>query len=233
MDEIGLDEDDSDSDGEEFVNDEVELDCDTVDASSMKLLPMVPLKEMFEKACCCKHCCSPVKATQKTSGTATTLTLTCIPSDGRAKPHTHVIEPERVSRPAPEDPSDDERKQPKESAACFLVNCLLVLAMQQVGLGLESIVTTLAMLGMRSSMGNHATWITRPGSRSKTPSDLCRRRSCKRHQWRIEKSCSSGAGGRRGARRRWPHSFDLQQRRRVAEKSGWPVVRFPFRSQHA
>jgi hypothetical protein len=137
----------------------------------LKLIPFDKLKRMIEVGCACKYCGSPVTLQQETYGIATNLFLNCIPCDKRRKVHAYEIISEKIPVPPPvlptlpadADAADavkvDGRKVPHEkSAKRFLLNMLLVLAMQQLGLGIESVQIFLGMLGMRATIGNKKTW---------------------------------------------------------------------------
>jgi hypothetical protein len=124
---------------------------------------------MIEGSCRCKICGAPVILKQKTYGIATNLYLECCPSDGRRNKHYDNIISERIytkGAAAPPPPAAapavakiDGRKAPRENAAKnYLINSLLWLAAQQLGLGSESILTFLGMLGMKATTGNRTAW---------------------------------------------------------------------------
>jgi hypothetical protein len=135
----------------------------SVDANDagMKLLPFNQLKSLIEGSCCCKICQRPVLLKQETLGVATNLFLECVPENKRKKPHFYSLTAEKLPTPPPPPPGEkvDKRKLPRERAAKkYLLNSLLWLAAQQLGLGVESIQTFLGMLGMKSSVGSKQAW---------------------------------------------------------------------------
>jgi hypothetical protein len=139
---------------------------DDANETANKLIPFDQLKRMIEGSCCCKICGQPVILKQETFGIATNLFLECVPCDKRKKPHYSSITADRIytkgdvlAPAASTDEKVDRRKLPREGAAKnYIMNSLLWLAAQQLGLGVESIQTFLGMLGMKSSIGNKKAW---------------------------------------------------------------------------
>jgi len=146
--------------GENADEDDDDDDDDASDAGGIKLIPFDELKRMFRKACVCKTCGSPVKLTQETYGLATNLYLTCIPRDKRWAQHHFRIDADKIgtTKTKKTKADDGDGRQFRDSAKQYLLNYLLVLGMQQLGLGLESMTNMLGTLGIRSSIGNPSTW---------------------------------------------------------------------------
>jgi len=126
--------------------------------ASTKLIQFDRLKHMIESKCACKVCGSPVRLRQETFGLATNLYLCCVPPDKRYAIHRGDAKADTIGLQMPNMPNDDGRHVAKDNAGKYLINLLLVLAMQQLGLGLVSVTTFLATLGIRSSMGNARIW---------------------------------------------------------------------------
>jgi len=129
----------------------------------MKLIPFDALKTMFTRACACKFCGSPVTLRQETFGLATNLYLTCIPRDNCFAKHQYKVSGDEIGTGNPAGPPDDGSSASvvaRDSAKKYLINILAVLAMQQLGLGMDGMMTLLGTLGIRSSMGCRATWRT-------------------------------------------------------------------------
>jgi len=130
--------------------------------TTTKLITFDGLKKMIEQRCGCKFCGSPVILQQETYGLATNLYLTCVPSDRRNKVHKYDFKSDTIGGvPAPStasDASDDRRRVAKDNAGRYMINHLLVLAMHQLALGIVSVTTILATLGIRSGIGNNRIW---------------------------------------------------------------------------
>ena len=91
---------------------------------------------MIETNCKCKVCDSPVVLHQVTMGIATNLHLQCLPSLPDAKVYSSKISPDCI------------QKSWVDSASNYIINYLLIVAMMSLGLGMESVVTFLALLGI-------------------------------------------------------------------------------------
>lgn len=118
------------------------------DNNSLKLIPFRELKDMIESKCICKECHSPMVISQETYGLANNLYLECCAthSDGRhTQKHAAAIKSQQFG-------NIDHKRH--ESASVYTINYLLVIAMMMLGLGIESVVTMLGLLGIRSSIGD-------------------------------------------------------------------------------
>jgi len=147
-------------DGRSTVDDVDDDDDD--DDCSMKLIPYDELRRMIRKSCICRTCGSPVKLSQETYGLATNLYLKCCPRDRRWAVHNNKMECEEIGLPKCNDGADDGQndndRRSKPSSKIYLINSLAVLAMQQLGMGLDGLSTITGTLGIRSSIGNYQTW---------------------------------------------------------------------------
>jgi len=151
--------DDDDISVEEADDDPLKMHYKAVDESGFKLLPFTELKSMIEERCACKFCQSPVVVTQKTFGIATDLYLTCQPVDRRKKKtHTYSLTGKKIKTKKAELTKTGQKAVHRDLAQQYLLNSLLILAMQQLGLGLSSVTTLLGMIGIRPTIGNQSAW---------------------------------------------------------------------------
>jgi len=122
------------------------------DHAGMKLIPFDQQKSLVETNCICKKCHSPLNLTQDTFGLATNLYLecACTNDDGRMKPHKSAINSNSFGI--------IDNKTTRKSAAIYTINYQFTMAMMMMGLGVDSVVNFLGMLGIRSSLGDFNTW---------------------------------------------------------------------------
>lgn len=115
---------------------------------------------MIESCCRCVFCDSAVEVCQETFSIATNLHLTWCPKDKRFKPHTCCVKAERLDGKEhdPFTATPSEKNNDDCAGNCVSNSSVLVLAMQQLGLGMRSVLTFLGTLGMQASMGNTSQW---------------------------------------------------------------------------
>lgn len=147
-----------DDDEEEEVED---FEEDDIDDGGMKIVHFPSLKRMVERFCRCRECGSDVTSEQDTLGTATDLCLTCIPKDKRFASHAHCMTAEELTQSEgnndPFTTKQDDKKN-TDSAGNHLINTVLALGMQQLGMGMNSVVTFLGTIGVRASLGDTSQW---------------------------------------------------------------------------
>lgn len=123
----------------------------SLDDAGAKLIPFSELKKFVESSCCCKTCHADIEVTQETWGMATNICITCESRkevDGRRTiRHSSIMTAERI---------DDNAS--RDSASNYIVNMRVVIAMQMLGLGLQSVTMFLGLLGIRHSIGNKERW---------------------------------------------------------------------------
>jgi hypothetical protein len=155
-------EDESDDETEEGEEDEEEdevsekLPADP--DAGLKLINFLELKGMVQIACRCRHCDSPVTLEQETFGLATNLYLTCIPADKRFGAHTYNLRGDEVIPSASAAAATGPGQNRYDTSGNYVINSLLVLVTQQLGLGMKSVSTFLGGLGIRASVGKISTW---------------------------------------------------------------------------
>jgi len=143
-----------DSDEDAFAEDfwmSSDIPHESVDENSIKLISFPALKCLIENTCVCKECHRPVVLTQETFGLATNVCVSCVMEDKCWKPHSMTERSETLR-------GEDEDDGSLDSASSYLLNYLLVFAMQQLGLGQASVSTFLRILGIRASLGNQKRW---------------------------------------------------------------------------
>lgn len=142
-------DEDTDADDEEY-EEVMEVPKAISDVGS-KLIPFGQLKAFVESNCCCRHCHAKIEVTQETFGLATNLCLLCESreeDDGRRTTrHKATMMAERIN-PTPQ----------HDSGSNYISNFMLMIAMQMLGLGVQSTTVFLGLLGMRPSLGNTARW---------------------------------------------------------------------------
>ena len=163
---------------------------DVLDNQSAKLISFPDLKSLVEMNCACKHCHSPIILLQETFGLATNLCLVCTPADKCFSCHWDT----RSSEPL----KDGKKDEKPDTASNYLINHLLVLAMQQLGLGLQSIATFLSVLGLWPSIGSVRQWNVIQEAVG-VAEEAKKRRSCSKHRCGDH----SGKGGRSSNRQQW------------------------------
>jgi len=146
-------DDDAETEEEEDVWQSDSVTYQSVDDNAVKLIPFPDLKQLIEENCVCKECHSPLELSQETFGLATNVCVRCLPGDKQFADHGDKMWSERLK--TNDEYEDDETP---DSARNYIINSLLVLAMQQLGLGTVSVATMLGAIGIRHSLGKIRQW---------------------------------------------------------------------------